>query len=119
MDQPQQFNFHQRVNREFGRMVVDQFRSLEKLEWKSARFAKHLHYTLDCKHHGIVSSSLRIKTSVKGPNAARVIRNTQSALINERIRQIVVTISTTKRSISDVDESLFTSSPVDAYTEVK
>ena len=39
--------------------------------------------------------------------------------MNERIRQINVTISTTKRIISDVDESLFTSLPVDVYTEVK
>ena len=119
MDQPQQFNLHQRINREFSRMVVDQFRSLEKLERKSARFANHLHYTLHCKHHGIVPQSLRIKTSVKGPNAARIIHNTQSALMNERIRQINATISTTKRNISDVDECLFTSLPVDVYKEVK
>ena len=37
----------------------------------------------------------------------------------ERIRQINVTISTTKRIISDVDERLFTSFPADVYTEVK
>ena len=77
MNQPQQFNLHQRINREFGRMVVDQFRSLEKLERKLARIANHLHYTLHCKHHGIVPPSLRN-----------------------------VTISTTKRIISDADESL-------------
>jgi hypothetical protein len=119
MDLPQQFKLHKSLEREFGRMAVKNARSLEKLERKSARFANHLHYTLHCKHHGVVPPSLRIKTSVKGPNASRIIRNTQSLLLNERIRQINATISITKRNISDVDEQLFSILPVDVYTEVK
>ncbi|XP_072017463.1 uncharacterized protein [Amphiura filiformis] len=100
-------------------MAVNNVRSLEKLERKSARFANHLHYTLHCKHHDVVPPSLRIKSSVKGPNAARIIRNTQLMLMNERIRQIIATISSIKRSISDVDELLFTELPADVYTEAK
>ncbi|XP_072042470.1 uncharacterized protein [Amphiura filiformis] len=74
---------------------------------------------MHCKHHGVTPPSLKIKTSVRGPNAVRIIRNTQSMLMNERISQINATIINTKRMISDVDERLFTELPVDVYTEVK
>ena len=71
MDQPQLFNLHKRLDRDFGRIALEDLRLLEKLERKRARFVNHLHFTLHCKHHDIVPPSLKLKTSVRGPIASR------------------------------------------------
>ncbi|XP_072023469.1 uncharacterized protein [Amphiura filiformis] len=119
MSTPQQFKLPKRLESEFGRMALKNFRSLEFMERKLARFRNHLHFTMHCKHHGLYPPSLSLKTAVKGPHAQRIIQNTQHLLLNERIRQIYYTINVTKQRISDLDESLFTCLPVDVYTDVK
>ena len=119
MSTPQQLKLHSRLESEYGRMATKLARRLEFLERKSARFRNHLHFTLHCKHQGVTPVSLKLKSSVKGLTAERILERTQRQLVSERIRQTNSTLDSVKNQISDTDEQLFHLLPSDVYTEVK
>ena len=118
MNIPQALNLHKRLELDHGRMTLIQVREWEKLERLSARFPKHLHFTLHCKHRNVTPVSLRVKTCVTGEAANKIIPRTQRALLNVRIKEINFKIRTFNGLIADTNEELFTSLPSDMHTEV-
>ena len=69
-----------------GQICVKEFRCLEALERKRARFQNHLRFTLHCREEGVVPSSLGIKNPIPTKNAEMIVRKARMALVKERIR---------------------------------
>ncbi|XP_078682400.1 uncharacterized protein LOC144916876 [Branchiostoma floridae x Branchiostoma belcheri] len=61
---------------------------LEKTSRKIADFRNHLRFSLRCLKVSITPTSLRLKTSIRGFNANKIIFNAERKLLNERVRQI-------------------------------
>ena len=81
-------------------MATKLSRRLEFLERKSARFRNHLHFNLHCKHQGVVPVSLKLKSSVKGITAERILERAQRQLVSERIGQTISTLDSVKNQIA-------------------
>ena len=88
MDLPQQLKLPIRLKCEHDVNIIKQFRLLERAKKTLARYKNHLHFTLHCKHKNVFPVSLKLKTTVKGKTANRIIEKAQLALLNERIKQI-------------------------------
>ena len=118
MSTPQQLKLPKRLENDFDRKILDQFRQWEKVVRKIAAFENHLHFTLHCKHHGVFPTSLTLKCSMKGKKANNIIIRAQKGLMNQRITWINGQLEYYKRIRTDADEYLFTSLPGDVYEEV-
>ena len=119
MDSPRRLNIHRRLELDYGRDCLKKFRELEKCERTLARFRSHLHFSLHCLHRGIVPRSIKLKTSVRGHRACNILRQTEHALLSERIRQINFRIGGLNSEKTDLDEWLFTRLPSDRYDEIR
>ncbi len=119
MDLPQQLNLHQRLLSDHGGMAENTFREWEKVERAIARYSNHLHFTLHCKHHNVFPVSLKIKSSMRGKEAKRIITNTQKALTSLRIKEIIYKRDVLKNKSAAINEKLFGLLPCDVFTEVQ
>ncbi len=101
-------------------MAVKVLRSWEKTERKIARYKNHLHFTLHCKHHGLMPPSLRIKSSMKGARVDNILRRTERLLMAERISGIYHVLDKLQNERAECDEHLFMCvHGDDIYTEAK
>ena len=57
-----------------------------------ADFKNHRRFTLRCLDSNIIPVSLRLKSNIRTPRAINIIKKTERALLNERIRTINSTI---------------------------
>ena len=85
-------SIHQYIRQEYGQENVKIFRKLERTEKKMADFKNHRRFLLRCLDNNIITVSLKVKSSLKTPKAIKIIRKTERALLNERIRTINNTI---------------------------
>ena len=118
MNTPRQSKLPVRLNHDYDRKIIDAFREWEKMEQKISSFRNHLYFTLHCKHHGLFPPSLTLKSSMDSPNAKKILRRAQLALMNERISGIQKQLAHFRNIRSDRDEYLFTTLPADVYLEV-
>ena len=119
MDLPRWLNVHRRLELDYGRDCLKKFRELEKCERTIARFRSHLHFSLHCLHRGIVPRSIKLKTSVRGHRAGKILHQTEHVLLSERIRQINYRIGGLNSDKTDLDEWLFTRLPSNRYDEIR
>ena len=66
--------------------------SQERSKKKMADFKNHRRFTLRCLDSNIIPVSLRLKSNIRTPRAISIIKKTERALFNERIRTINSTI---------------------------
>ena len=59
---------------------------------KMADFKSHRRFLLRCLDSNIIPVSLRLKSNIKTPRGLNIIKKTERALLNERIRTIKKTI---------------------------
>ena len=57
-----------------------------------ANFKNHRRFLLRCLDNNIIPVSLKLRSNIKTPKAIQIIRKTERALLNERIRMINNTI---------------------------
>ena len=117
MSTTEQSKLPKRLHRDFDRMVMKRFREWEKAEHKLAAFRNHLHFTMHCKRTGLYPPSLKLKSSVKGQNAEKILLRAQRALLNERIRLIYKQLDYYNRLRASADEFLFSTLPADLYAD--
>jgi hypothetical protein len=116
---PSTLKLPQRLDLETNRKIIKQYRNWETVQKKIASFENHLHFTLHCKHHGVIPPSLTLKCSMKGRNTVLILNRAQKALTNERVNQIKVKLQGLKSERADFDEFLFSKLPSDTYAEIK
>ena len=63
-------------------------RKWEKLEKKIADFQNHRRFTLRCLSQNITPTSIKLKSNVKIPQEAKIIKRVEKQLMNERVRFI-------------------------------
>ena len=85
-------NIHQYIGQEYGQENVKTFRKWERTEKKMADFKNHRRFSLRCMDSNIIPVSLKLKSNLKTSKALKIIRKTERALLNERIRTINNTI---------------------------
>ena len=81
-------NIHQCIRQEYGQENVKTFRKWERTEKKMVDFKNHRKFLLRCLDSNIIPVSLKLKSTLKTPKALNIIRKTERALLNERIRMI-------------------------------
>ena len=89
---PEIENLHSRLHRQHGRDVVKGLRELEKTARKIANWRNHRHFNVRCVHNNVTPTSIRLKSSVKGEAAQKILRKTEKKLLNVRIRQCTYTL---------------------------
>ena len=85
-------SIHQYIRQEYSKDNVKIFRKLERTEKKMVDFKNHRRFLLRCLDNNIIPVSLKLKSNLKTPKAIKIIRKTERALLNERIRMINNTI---------------------------
>jgi hypothetical protein len=118
MDLPQQLSLHRRLELDHGRIALITFREWEKVKRLLARYSNHLHFNLHCKHHNITPVSLRLKTSIKGETARKIICQTERKLMSLRIKETLFKIDCFKAREAELNEELFTILPNNMYCEL-
>lgn len=88
MSSPQQISFHRGLKHEYDKDCNKTFKRLKKTERKTAWFSNHLRFTFYSKHGDTVPTRLRIKTSMSGIRADKIVTKTQKPLLDLRIGQI-------------------------------
>ena len=92
-------NLHLHIKQEYGIENVKIFRRWEKLEYKMAAFQNHRIFTIRCLKEDLIPVSIKLRSNIKTPRAKIIIKKTERALLNERIRNInnTITMATHKR----------------------
>ena len=86
-------SIHAHIIQEYGQESVKTFRQWEKLEIKMAEFKNHRRFTLQCLSKGLISVSIKLKTTVQTPKGNYIIRKAEKMLMNERVRSLNNTIT--------------------------
>ena len=80
-------NLHNNIRQDFGHDNVKLVRDLENCAKKVARFRNHLRFNVHCKHHHVTPVSLRLKSTVQGPDAKKILRSAERRFLKVRIGQ--------------------------------
>ena len=104
---PEIENLHSILHRQHGREVVKGLRELEKTTKKIANWKNHRHFNVLCVHSNVTPPSIRLKSSVKGEAAQKILRKTEKKLLNVRIRQCNYTINKLEEGKSEIENKLF------------
>ena len=86
-------NLHLHIKQEYGIENVKIFWRWEKLEYKMAAFQNHRIFTIRCLKEDLIPVSIKLRSNIKTPRAKIIIKKTERALLNERIRNINNTIT--------------------------
>ena len=86
-------NIHSYLTTKYGKEIVEIYRRWEKYEYKMADFQNHQCFSLRCLSNNIIPTSVRLKSTIRTPKAKYIIHRAEKALLNERIRSIINTIS--------------------------
>ena len=86
-------SIHMKLNAEYGRENVKIFQRWEKYERKMADFANHRIFTLRCLSKGLIPVSICLHKNIRTPRGLQIVRRTEKALMNERIRSINNTLN--------------------------
>ena len=95
------------MHRQHGREVVKGLRELEKTANKIARWKNHRHFNVRSVHNNVTPNSLRLKTSVKGITAQKIIKQAEKKLTNLRISQCSFTIDKLQDKKDELEINLF------------
>ena len=89
-------NLHSQLSIEYGKESVKNFCQWEKYEKKMVDFANHRRFTLRCLAEDLIPVSICLKQIIKTPKGLQIIRKTERALLNERVRSINNTLNMLK-----------------------
>ena len=79
-----------------------------KLECKMANFKNHKSFSPRCLKQDVIPVSIRMKTNVKTPRGLYIVKRSEKALLNERIRSVNNMINMLKMQIDTCMEQLET-----------
>ena len=99
-------NVHQYIREEYRQENVKILRKLERIEKKMADFKNHRRFLLRCLDNNLIPVSLKLRSNLKTPKAIKIIKKTERALLNERIRTINNTIELCKHEKDTCIEDL-------------
>ena len=116
---PEIENLHSRLHRQHGRDVVQGLRELEKTTNKIASWTNHRHFNVRCVHNNVTPNSIRLKTSVKGDAAQKILRKTERKLTNIRISQCNFTVNKLEDQKKELEDKLFTKLSTEEKQEAK
>ena len=81
-------NIHNHLRSEYHIESVRLLLRWERIEGKMADFKNHRWFSLRCPSNDVIPVSIRLKSNIKTPKGKEIIRRTEKALLNERIRSI-------------------------------
>ena len=100
-----------------GQECVKEFRTIEQLQRKLARFRNHLRFNLRCRDEQVVPASLGIKNPIPTRNADQIVRKARNALVRERIRCTANQLNITEGRLVEKLSAFKERFPVDSGTE--
>ena len=95
-------NLHKSIREEYGQECVKIVRDYESLARKEARFRNHLRFNLHCKHKDVIPTSLRLRSTVPGLEANKIIKRAERSLLGVRIGQTVQKLKRLDRQKSEL-----------------
>ena len=116
-------NMHTYIESEYGKENVQTFRLWEKLEYKITDFENHQRFSFRCLTKDIIPVSVRLKSNIKTPKGKHIVRKTERALLNERVRSINNSITMFKMQwdtcINTLENALDRGTMHDCYDFIK
>ena len=79
-------NLFNTLNQRYGQRLVKEVRTLESLQHKLAKMRNHRVFNLRCLKQKLVPDSAIVKFKTTNPHEEKIIRNTQTKLVDNRIR---------------------------------
>ena len=89
-------SLHMQLNIEYDRETVKKFCQWEKYKKKIVDFTNHRRFTLRCLAEDLVPVSIHLKQNIKTPKGLQIIKKSERALLNERVRSINNTLNMLK-----------------------
>ena len=80
------------IYKEYGQESVKHWQKWKRSKKKMVDFKNHRRFMLRCLDSNTIPVSLRLKSNIKTPKAISIIKKTERALLNERVRTINNTI---------------------------
>ena len=80
------------LQQKYGKNAIKTFRKWEKIEVKMSDYRNHLRFALRCLDRGVIPVSLRLKNLLRTQKGKGIIYKTERRLINERIKNINMTL---------------------------
>ena len=81
------------IRLEYGIENVRLFQQWERLECKIVDFQNHKRFLPRCLSADIIPVSIKLQSKIKTPKVCSIIKRTERALLNERIRTVNNTIT--------------------------
>ena len=80
------------IQQKYGKIAIATYRKWEKMEIKMSDYRNHLRFSLRCLDRGLIPVSLRLKNLVRTERGRDIIYKTEKKLLNERIKNINMTL---------------------------
>ena len=99
------FNYSS-IRNEHGTNVLKQIRNLEHTSKTKGRFTSHLRFFMQCKHMELTPKCMKLKTTVPGNDARKIIKRTEKALLNIKISEVIKKKDLLQQKIQKTCDSL-------------
>ena len=80
------------LQQRYGKIAIKAYRKWEKIEIKMSDYRNHLRFSLRCLDRGLIPVSLRLKNLLQTQRGKEIIYKTERRLLNERIKNINMTL---------------------------
>ena len=80
------------LQQRYGKVTIETYRKWEKIEIKMSDYRNHLRFSLRCLDRGLIPVSLRLKNLLGTQRGKDIIYKTEKRLLNERIKNINMTL---------------------------
>ena len=106
------------IRNEHGTDVLKQIRKLEYTSKKKGRYTSHLRFFMQCKHKDLIPKCLKLKTTVEGNEARKIIERAEKALLNISISDVVRKKNQLEKRKQDTISNLKTTLPNNLHENI-
>ena len=80
------------LQQRYGKITIETYRKWEKIKIKMSNYRNYLRFSLRCLDRGLIPVSLRLKNLLRTKRGTEIIYKTERRLLNERIKNINMTL---------------------------
>ena len=94
-------NLHLILLQEDGEEARRLFRLWEKLRLRASDYKNHRIFTLRCPHNDIITTSIKLKSTLKSTRANKILRKAEKELLQTRVKSINYIVDNTSQQLEE------------------